>query len=103
MDLKADLAKGTRAEMLLKSDIYRESVGKVRQGIIDQWASSPIRDVEGQTTLRLMLKLLEDLEQNIVSMANTGKLAKAQIEHENKAKEMAKRAIEGISNYFSQR
>ena len=103
MTLQADLAKGTRAEMLLKSDIYRESVGKVRQGIMEQWATSPIRDVEGQTTLRLMLKLLDDLEQNIVSMANTGKLAKAQLENENKVKEMARRAIEGVSNIFSQR
>lgn len=103
MSLETDIAKGSRAEMLLKSDIYRESVGKVRQGIIDQWATSPIRDIEGQTTLRLMLKLLEDLEQNIVSMANTGKLAAAQIKQENMLKEAARKVTEGVSNLFSHR
>lgn len=100
MTLEADIGKGTRADQLLKSDIYRESVGKVRSGIIEQWAASPIRDTEGQIKLRLMLKLLDDIEQNIVSMANTGKLAAAQLQQENKVREMAKKAASGVSNFF---
>jgi hypothetical protein len=100
MNLHADLEKGGRADQLIKSEAYQDAFKGVRQAILETWASSPIRDSEGQHELRLMLKLLEDLNGHIVSMVNTGKLAAAQIQHENKAKEMAKRAIEGISSVF---
>jgi hypothetical protein len=98
MSLVVDVAKGTRAQQLLDSDIYRDALVGVRNGILEAWATSPIRDQEGQHELRLMLKLLDDLQGHIISMANTGKLAKAQIEHENKLKEMAKKAVDGLSS-----
>jgi ArsR family metal-binding transcriptional regulator len=47
-----------------------------------------------------MLKLLEDLNGHIVSMVNTGKLASAQIQHENKAKEYAERLLKGVASVF---
>ena len=96
MNLSLDVATGSRAEQLIKSDIYQAAVGGVRKAIMDSWANSPIRDAEGQHELRLMLKLLDDLEGHIISMVNTGKLAQKQIEHENKLKEMAKRALSGV-------
>lgn len=98
MTPEQESARGTRAEQLLKSDIYRESVGKVRQGIIEQWSASPLRDREGHYALRVMLKLLDDLEQNIVSVANGGKVARAQIEADSKLKEMAKKAAQGLTS-----
>ncbi len=98
MSLHEDAAKGTRAETLLKSDIYRDAHESVRKAILEKWASSPVADREGQHELRLMLKLLDDLHGNVLSMVNTGKLATAQIQHENKLKEMAKKAAEGFSN-----
>jgi hypothetical protein len=47
-----------------------------------------------------MLKLLEDLNGHLVSMLNSGKLAAKQIENEGKAKEMAKKALEGLGSFF---
>lgn len=96
MSLEQDEAKGSRAEQLLKSDIYRDAYQRVRQGIIEKWSESPVTDYEGQHELRLMLKLLDDLNGNIVSMVNTGKLARKQIEHENKLKAAAKAALQGV-------
>ena len=101
MTLEAEAAKGTKARLLLESEIYKEAFTKTRQAIMDTWASSPIRDAEGQHELRLMLKLLDDVNGYIVSVANTGKLAQAQIEHENKAKEMAKRVFKGLGSLIS--
>jgi hypothetical protein len=100
MNLQADLEKGSRADQLIKSQAYQDAYNGVRQAILDTWANSPIRDAEGQHELRLMLKLLDDLNGHLVSMLNTGKLASKQIENENKAKELAKRALEGISSVF---
>lgn len=98
MNLHEQSAKGTRAQQLIESDIYRDGIKGVRQAILDTWSSSPIRDVEGQHELRLMLKLLDDLEGHIVSMVNSGKLANVQIEQESKMKEMMKRASQGLSS-----
>jgi hypothetical protein len=100
MNLHADLEKGSRADVLIKSQAYQDAYNGVRQAILETWASSPIRDSEGQHELRLMLKLLDDLNGHIVSMVNTGKLAGAQIEHENKAKAYAKKVLDGVSSVF---
>lgn len=96
MNLHEDSSKGLRAEQLLNSDIYKECIGKVRQGIFDAWATCPVRDTEGQHELRLMLKVVDDLESNIKSMVNTGKLAAKQLEQERSIKEQAKDAIKGV-------
>lgn len=98
MSLEAELSKGLRAKQFIESEIYKDAFHKVRQGILDTWAESPIRDTEGQHELRLMLKLMDDINSNIVSMINTGKMAEKQIEQESKAKELAKKALNGLSS-----
>lgn len=85
-DLSLEASRGGRADALLKSDIYQEAVGKVRNAIIDRWATSPVSDRDGQHELRLMLKLLNDLEGNIKTVADTGKLASIQIAQEQEKK-----------------
>lgn len=84
MSLEKDAEVGRQAEMLLDNPIYRDSMFAVRDAIITAWQASPIRDTEGQHELRLMLKLLGDLEANIKRVAETGKLAKLQIEQEKR-------------------
>ena len=91
-----EIDRGHRANALLQNAMFREAFGKVRQGIHDRWAASPIRDVEGQTSLRMMLKLLDDVEGNIKSVAMTGKLAEQQRQHEWTLREQAKRVAEGF-------
>ena len=75
---------GARAEALLRDETYQNAVRSVREGIHLKWANSPVADVEGQHELRLMLKLLDDIESNIFEVVRTGKLAAAQIEQEKK-------------------
>lgn len=94
--LLGEIERGARARALLDSPVYLEALKAVRDGIYEQWAKSPIRDIEGQTSLRLMLKLLDDLEGNINRVATTGKLAAAQREHELSMKERAKKLARGL-------
>ena len=70
--------------MLLESPIYKDSLSAVRSAIIETWEKCPVRDTEAQHELKLMLKLLKDLEANINQVATTGKLAKLQIEQERR-------------------
>jgi hypothetical protein len=101
LNLEAEIDRGAKAETLLKNETYREAVGKVRQGILDLWSNSPIRDVEGQTYLRLQLKALDDIEKNIQHVANTGKLAMRQREHERTMAERAREAAAGLIAKFT--
>jgi hypothetical protein len=71
---------GYKAELLLDNPVYIEAVTKVREAIITAWENAPIRDKDGHNELKLMLKLLKDLDANIKTVAQTGTLAKLQIE-----------------------
>ena len=91
MSIQLEAEKGRQAELLLDNPIYQESISAVREAIFASWASCPIRDQQGQHELKLMLKLLSDLTNNIRMVAETGKMAKLQIEREKK----------GIRSFFS--
>ena len=67
--------RGQRAERMMTDQLYVESHDKVRQAIIDTWEACPIRDREGAHELKLMLKLLGDLQGHIKTVMETGKMA----------------------------
>ena len=84
MSLTKDLDRALQAKQLLENPIYAESMDIVRNAILTGWENSPIRDTEGQHELRLMLKLLNDLQNNIKRVVDTGKIAEINIEREKK-------------------
>lgn len=81
-NIHAEAAVGARARALLDSEVYRDAVRSVREGIHIRWSVSPIKDIEGQHELRLMLKLLDDLEADMQESADTGAIASVQIAQE---------------------
>lgn len=84
MNLELDVTRAQQAKHLLDNPIYQESIKSVREAIIKAWSDAPIRDVDGQHELKLMLKLLTDLENNILRAVNDGKLAQIEIERQKK-------------------
>jgi hypothetical protein len=84
MNLTKDLDRALLAKQLTENPIYIEAIGLIRYGIITKWENCPIRDTEGQHELKLMLKLLTDLERNINRVIDTGKLAEIEIERQKK-------------------
>lgn len=81
MSLNKEIAEGNRAELLL-SDL-KPYFNMVEVAILDTWKKSPVSDEKGQHELRLMIKLLNDLQANIKTAIDTGKLAKIQVERDN--------------------
>lgn len=82
MNLEEQASRGREAELLINNPIFVESFAAVRAGIINSWADAPIRDKEGAHELKLMLKLLTDIELNIKHVLDTGKMATIQLERE---------------------
>jgi hypothetical protein len=86
--LQEDINRETAAKAVLELPAFQEAVANVRAAITTQWATSPIRDTEGQHELRLMLKLLDDLMLNLKSALNDGHIARIEIERQNKLDRM---------------
>jgi len=79
-----DLDRALHAKQLLENPVYVECMDAVKQAILNGWENSPIRDTDGQHELRLMLKLLTDLQANIKRVIDNGKIAEINIEREKK-------------------
>ena len=86
--LRQDINRAAQAKELLEHPIFAGAVDAVRAAIVHQWATSPIRDTEGQHELRLMLKLLDDLMLNLKGAMNDGSLARVEIERQSKIDRM---------------
>lgn len=61
----------------------------MRDRISRQWAESPARDTEGREKLWLMGKLLENVDQHLKELMQTGQLARLKLEQEQTLKEKA--------------
>ena len=93
MNVYEEDARGKQAADLLENSLFREAVDTLRQSLVDKWLSSPVRDIEGQHELRLMTKLLGDIEMYIANIAKTGKMAAIQLEQEQKVQKLRKFGI----------
>ena len=91
--LVGEAHRGSRAKEWLASPLYKEATEKIESGIIEKFKASPIRDLDGQHELRLLLKLLEDLKGYIQEVAETGKMAQITLDSERSLKERAKSAV----------
>jgi hypothetical protein len=78
--LRSELERGRLAQEVMDNPVYAESVALMRQQIMDQWATSPARDTEGREKLWTMLKLLENLDGQLKTVMQTGKLASISLE-----------------------
>jgi hypothetical protein len=80
MTLEEQLERGARAARILNDSLFSEAFESVEKAIHDRWAESPIRDIEGQQQLRLMLKLLGDVRSVLETCVSDGKHAKQEID-----------------------
>lgn len=84
MSVTEDLERGAQAARILSSPIFQEAFSSVEAAIHDLWAVCPIRDLEGQQTLRLQLQLLKDVHAVLATALENGQAAKEQLEERNR-------------------
>lgn len=73
--LEAELARSREAQAIVEAPLYRESMTKMKQGIIDKWAACPARDTEGREWLWQHYQVALKFEETFIEIMNTGKLA----------------------------
>lgn len=79
-DLEEDLSRARLATQILENPLFNETFSSIRSAISKAWGTSPIRDLDGQHELRLMLKALDDVEVCLRGIIDSGALAEAQID-----------------------
>lgn len=85
-----------RAREVLENEAYQQVFADYKTEITKQWTESPARDQEGREKLWLMLSMLNKLEAMLQTTLDTGKLAKAELNHKQSLADRAKDAIEAL-------
>lgn len=89
--MSEEINRGFEAERLLNEPLFIESVGKVRDGLVNAMTVSPVGDEKTHHQLVVALQLLDKIVKNIKEVATTGKLKEIQLEEESKLKKFARR------------
>lgn len=76
--LETAINKGTRAEALLRSDVFNEAVGGLQAQLMERWKIATSQDERER--IWHCVNLTEQIRGAIVTVANNGKLARRELE-----------------------
>lgn len=78
--LEQDRLRGERAERLLADDMLKECFDKLESEYVTAWKGWPAHDTNGRERIWLAVQVLGKVKGNLRSIAESGKLAKAEID-----------------------
>lgn len=79
MSAEDDMIRAERARLLLAEPLLIEAFETISQELTQAWQNSPARDVDGRETLWLSLKLLTQVQQHLISVMESGKMAQVEL------------------------
>lgn len=79
-----EVKRGEQASQVLDNPLFKESVEKVREGIIRSMATSPLGDSETHNRLVIAMQLLNQIEKQLTDVVQTGKMAAIQTDNKFK-------------------
>lgn len=86
-DLATERARGDRATQLLENELLQEAFATIRDNLTAQWAASAYKEAEGREECYRMLHALNEVERHLHSVVETGRMAAAQIDDEERVKQ----------------
>lgn len=82
--IEDEIERASKAKLVLDNPEFQRAFDQVRTAIHDVWESCPIRDTEGQHSLKLQLKLLGDVKANLERAIADGTMAALELERSRK-------------------
>jgi hypothetical protein len=73
--LQESIARGARAEALLKNDLLQEAFARLERDYLEAWKISPARDTDGRERLWQAVNIVAKVRDHIVKVVNDGKLS----------------------------
>lgn len=95
LKLRQQADRGARAQRLLEDPIFKESFGEVERVMLEGLINAPIRDTEGVHELKLMIQCLRKVQLHITKMAQTGRMADADLSRWDRLRDKLKRSVGG--------
>lgn len=89
MTLEEQVYNADRAKEVLDNEAFQAAVREIQAEIMQQWETSPARDVEGREKLWLMLGLLKKLTTTLETTMAGGRHAMAELRHKQTLAERA--------------
>jgi hypothetical protein len=84
MEQLTEIKRGEQASQVLDNPLFKESVEKVREGIIRSMSTSPLGDSETHNRLVIAMQLLNQIEKQLTDVMQTGKMAAIQTDNKFK-------------------
>jgi hypothetical protein len=78
------IRRAAEAERIWSDDLMQEARTHIRQTIIDQWAQSPMDDVDGREKLRYLLHVHELYDRFFKAALSDGKIATLEAERKKR-------------------
>ena len=73
--LQASIARGARAEALLKNELLQECFAALERDYIEAWKTSHARDTDGRERLWQAVNIVGKVRDHFVKVVNDGKLS----------------------------
>jgi len=86
MNQPQKLTRATQAKAILENPMYVEAFNLCRLAILDRIEKCPLTDTAHAEAYRHCLKLLRDVQANLTTTLNTGKIEEFNIAEAEKAK-----------------
>lgn len=93
--LEEEIARGNQARAILNDRVFTDSMAKMKQAIIDQWAAAPARDTDGREWLWQHYQVALKFEEMLTEVLNTGKLA-----FEERKRNLLERGVDSLRSAF---
>lgn len=81
--LEADRLKGQHAQRLLDDEVLKGAFETLRTEYLKAWEASQARDSDGRERLWQAVQIVGKVQSHLVSVVNSGTLAKAEIDAMN--------------------
>ncbi len=75
-----EILKANEAELILKSDVFKEAVQNLRAEYIYKWESVNDENVDFRENLHKAIRILPEIEKHLRIIVEKGKITKTQIE-----------------------
>jgi hypothetical protein len=74
-----EILASDEAELILKSETFKDAISQLKEEYMSLWVSSDISDKEVRETLYAAVKLLPEVERHLRIIVEKGKITKASL------------------------
>lgn len=90
-DREITINRASRAQQLLENELLQEAFQSLEQSYTQAWRSTLIEDVPGREKLFLAINIVGKVKDHLVKVANSGKIAAAELREIAETAERRKR------------